>query len=143
MAYPDVATNFRYRSQPDIMGVGLLLWLGFGAVDLAVVRYIEPGRPAWYLAWRAIGVMVIGLAYLRLTRRPLFERPLAGDSQHRRAIEPVAEDFQRRLVARPLPAQPLHAQPRVVHLLFPTRSRVALQERREFGPLGGPEWARW
>jgi hypothetical protein len=28
MAYPDVATNFRYRSQPDIMGVGLLLFAG-------------------------------------------------------------------------------------------------------------------
>ena len=28
MAYPEVASNFRYRSSPDIMGIGLLVFAG-------------------------------------------------------------------------------------------------------------------
>jgi hypothetical protein len=60
MAYPEAATNFRYRSSPDIMGIGLLAFAGsmvgllgllnlFYAISVLAGSHIFITHAAWLI----------------------------------------------------------------------------------------------
>jgi hypothetical protein len=79
MAYPDVATNFRYRSQPDIMGVGLLLFAGsmvgllgllnlFYAISVLAGSHIFITHAAWLIGHSTpAGWIILIVALIQLS----------------------------------------------------------------------------
>jgi hypothetical protein len=82
MAYPEVATNFRYRSSPDVLGVGLLLFAGsmvgllgllnlFYAISVIAGSHIFITHAAWLIGHATpAGWIILIVSLVQLTAAP-------------------------------------------------------------------------